>query len=80
MVFCGRFFYFVGPKQPYSPNPPPPLTHCIRVYIILIHTRKGGGGGELTREKVRRALVHIAGRKYQHDRLYLQSRNSIKHQ
>ncbi len=23
--------------------PPPPLTHCIRVYSILIHTGKGGG-------------------------------------
>jgi hypothetical protein len=22
-----------------------PLTHCIRVYSILIHTEKGGGGG-----------------------------------
>ncbi len=30
-----------------------PLTHCtsIRVYSVLIHTGKGGGG-ELTREKV----------------------------
>jgi hypothetical protein len=32
-----------------------PLTHCIRVYSILIHTGKGGRGerGELTRDKVR---------------------------
>jgi hypothetical protein len=29
-----------------------PLTHCIRVYSILIHTGKWGGGGELTRDKV----------------------------
>jgi hypothetical protein len=27
-------------------NPiPPPLTHCIHVCSILIHTRKGGGEG-----------------------------------
>jgi len=31
-----------------------PLAHCIRVYSILIQT--GMGGGELTREKVRRAI------------------------
>jgi hypothetical protein len=28
--------------EPHTP-PPPPLTHCIRVYNILIHTGKGGG-------------------------------------
>ncbi len=50
---------------------PPSLTHCIRVFSILIHTGKGEGGEELTREKVRRAIVHEAGRKYQHDSLYL---------
>jgi hypothetical protein len=33
---------------------------------------EGGRGRELTRE-VRGAIVHKAGRKYQHDRLYLQS-------
>ncbi len=38
------------------------------------------GRGELTREKVREAIVHKAGRKYQHDWLYLHSINSIKHQ
>ncbi len=27
-----------------NPIPPPPLTNCIRVYSILIHTGKGGGG------------------------------------
>jgi hypothetical protein len=24
---------------------PPPYTHCIRVYCIIIHTGKGGKGG-----------------------------------
>jgi hypothetical protein len=59
-----------------------PLIHCIHVYSILFHTEKGGGGGkgrELTSEKVRCAMLHKAGRKYQHDCLYLQSINSIKH-
>jgi hypothetical protein len=37
------------------------------------------GRGELTREKVRGALVHKAGLKYQHDGLRLQSINSSKH-
>jgi hypothetical protein len=32
---------------------------------VFIHTEKGRG--ELTREKVRGALVHKAGRKYEHD-------------
>jgi hypothetical protein len=44
-----------------------PLTHCIRVYSIIIHTGKGGRGEELTREKVRGAIFYKAGRKYQHD-------------
>jgi hypothetical protein len=41
--------------------------HCTLLYIyILIHTGRGKGG-EPTREKVRGAIVHKAGRKYQHD-------------
>ncbi len=52
---------------------PPPLTHT--VYLL---TQGRGGGGEPTRDKkVRGAIVHKAGRKYQ---LCLQSINSIKHQ
>jgi hypothetical protein len=41
--------------------PPPPLTHCIpefyTVYLLNLLTH-GRGGGELTREKVRGAMVH----------------------
>jgi hypothetical protein len=44
-----------------------PLTHCIRVvYTTLYLFTQGRGGGELTREKVRGAILHKAGRKYQH--------------
>jgi hypothetical protein len=49
------------------------------LYSIIIHTGKGGKGGELAREEVRRATVHKAGGKYQHDGLYLPSINSIEH-
>ena len=62
-----QVFYLSEAPPSYDPILPSPLTHCIRVYSTLIHTRKGGGGGELTREKVRGAIVHKAGRKYQHD-------------
>jgi hypothetical protein len=34
---------------------------------ILVHTLKGDRGAELTREKVRGAMVHKAGRKYYQD-------------
>jgi hypothetical protein len=52
-----------------------PLLHTVYMYTVpLIHTGKGGGGGELTREKFRWAF-----RKYQYAWLYLQSINSIKH-
>jgi hypothetical protein len=57
---------------------PPPLTHCILVYI---HTGKGGGGGgrgEQERWLGGQQFTKL-GRKYQHDWLYLQSINSDKH-
>ncbi len=55
--------------------PPPLLTVWIHT-PVFIHI--GGGGDRWTRQKVRGALVHKRGRKYQHDWLYLQSINSIK--
>ncbi len=72
---CGIYLSAWG-QEPH----PSPLTHCILVYGILVHTGKGGGGGELTREKVRGTMLHKAGRKYQHNWLHLQSINSIKQQ
>ncbi len=35
-----QVFICLRPRTPY----PPPLTHCIHVYSILIHTGRGGGG------------------------------------
>ncbi len=67
-----------GPLHSYDPILPTPHTVSVcTLYSILIHT---GKGGELTRERVRGSMLHKAGSKYQHDWLYLQSINSIKHQ
>jgi hypothetical protein len=58
------------PMIPYPPPPPgPPYTLYSCVQYTYSH---GGGGGELTREKVRGAMLggamlYKAGRKYQHD-------------
>jgi hypothetical protein len=73
-VLGGRCFLSEAPRTP----PSSPLVHTGRIYAQFpIHT----GKGEMwTNEKVRGALVHTRGRKYQHDWLYLQSINSIKHQ
>ncbi len=70
--FTARILPVWGPLPCYDPIPP--LTHWRCTYS---HT---DGGGELTREKVRGAIVHKAGQKYQHDWLYLQSISSIEHQ
>ncbi len=78
------FYLSEAPSPPMTSYSPPPLLHNVHVYTsILIHTVKaagGGGGRELTREKVRGEIVHKAGREYQHDWLYLQTVNSIKRQ
>jgi hypothetical protein len=84
-----------GPKKSRFPGPIPlPLalvkdlaaSKALRTgpYKQLIQytysQRRGEVGGDLTRKKVRRAILHKAGQKYQRDRLYLQSINTIKHQ
>jgi hypothetical protein len=74
-----QMFYLSEVLRPALSYDPPP-THCIRVYTIQYTYSHREGGEELTREKVRGAIVHKAGRKYQHDLLYLQSLNSVKHQ
>ncbi len=48
---------------------PPPLTR-ITVYIILIHTGKGGGGGVAPESRGAGWQFTNLGRKYQHERLY----------
>jgi hypothetical protein len=70
------FYLSEAPFPSYDPILHPPL-HTIRIYNILIHRGKEGEGEELTRDKVTGAIVHKAGRKYQHDCLYLQSINSV---
>ncbi len=63
-----------------TPYPPPPVTHCIIVYSILIHTGKRGRRWRV--EPERRLEVQQftkLGRKYQHDSLYLRSIDSDKH-
>ncbi len=49
---------------PYSPSNT--LYACIQ-YTYSHREGEGEDGGELTREKVRGAIVHKAGRKYQQD-------------
>jgi hypothetical protein len=46
---CGRCFICLKPPPLLRPHNPP-LTHCIRVYSILINTGKGGGGTAYQRE------------------------------
>jgi hypothetical protein len=38
------FYLSEAPSPPITPYSVP-LTHCVRVYSILIHTGSGGGGG-----------------------------------
>ncbi len=79
MDFAAGVLSVWGPLPFYDPILPLPYT----LFTCTQYTysrREGGRGGELTREKVRGTMVHKAGRRYQHDWLYLQSINSIKHQ
>ncbi len=58
-----------------DPIPPPPVTNNTYKYIPLYLFTKGRGEGRRwTSEKVRGALVHKRGRKYQQDWLNLQSK------
>ncbi len=77
---CGRCFFCLRPPPLLWPHNPPPYT--LYTCIQYNYSQRGGvrRGGEVTRDKIRGAIVHKAGRKYQHDWLYLQSINSIKNQ
>jgi hypothetical protein len=64
---CGRCFIFLRDLPSCDPILPPLHTvHVCSVQYTYSH-REGGKGGELTRENVRGAMLHKAGRKYQHD-------------
>jgi hypothetical protein len=54
----------------YLSEAPSPYTLYTCIQYSYSH-KEGGTWEELTREKVRGAIVHKAGRKYQHDWLYL---------
>ncbi len=62
------FYLSEAPPHFYDPILPPPPLHTVYVHTVYIFTQ-GGGGGELTRETVRGAIVNNAGQKYQHDLL-----------
>jgi len=76
--FAAGFYPSEAPYSPMTPYLPPPYT--LYTCILYTYSHREGGGVELTREKVWRAIAHKAGRKYQPDWLYLQSINSIVHQ
>ncbi len=65
----------------WEPRSPPIPLHTVWIHhtCTCISSHRAGGG-RWTRDKIRRSQVHKRGRKYQHDWLYLQSINSIKHQ
>ncbi len=62
-TFQQVFFLSEARSPPMIPYSPP---HAVYVYTVHLFTH-GSVGGELTKEKVRGAIVHKAGRKYQHD-------------
>ena len=76
---CRDFAAGIYLSEAQNPIYPPPLSHGIRVYSILIHTRNGGGEESWTRENLEGQQCTKLARKYQHDWLYLQSINSDKH-
>jgi hypothetical protein len=60
-IYPGKEDFGAGVYLPQAQNPitPPPLTHCISVYSIPIHTGKGGEELNQT-EGYRGATVHKA--------------------
>ncbi len=62
-----QVFICLRPPPPRQPHTSPPLTHCIRVYSILIHTGKGGRGESQPERRLEGQQFTKLGRKYQHD-------------
>ncbi len=65
------FYLSEAPSPPMTPYFPPPYTQYKCMQNTYAHREGGRGTVELTREKVRWAIVHKSGGKYQHDWLYL---------
>ncbi len=62
----GQVFYLSeAPSLPMTPYSPLTRIHVENVYLFT--QVRWGRGVELTREKVRGAIIHKAGRKYQND-------------
>ncbi len=62
-----QVFYLSEAPPSYDPPLLPPPLHIRGRSILYLLTQVRGGGGEPTKEKVREAIVHNAGRKYKHD-------------
>jgi hypothetical protein len=77
MDFAAGVYLSEAPSPPMTPYSP--LTHCIRVYCILIHTAKGGGGEFKTERRLEGQQFTKPGRKYEHDLNYLQLVKDLSH-
>ena len=77
---CGRCVSLWGPLLSYDPilRTPPPYT--LYTCIQHIYSPREGVGRANQEKRLEGTTVHKTRRKYQHDWLYLQSVNSIKHQ
>ncbi len=53
--------FYLPEDPPLLLHLPPPL-HIVYVFTVYLFTQgRGGGGGKLTREKVKEAIAHKAG-------------------
>ncbi len=57
------FYLSKAPSPPMTPYFPPYTLYSVYVYTVYLFTQGRGEGVELTREKVRGAIVHKAGSK-----------------
>jgi hypothetical protein len=74
---CSGVYRSEAPSLSYDPIPRLHTVYLHTVYLLLIHTEKGGTD-EPERRLEGQQFTRL-GRKYQHDWLYLQSVNSDKH-
>jgi hypothetical protein len=69
--FAEGVYLSEAPSPPMTPYSTPSYTLYTCIQYTYSHREGGRGGGELSIEKVRGGKVHKAGRKYQHDLVYL---------